>query len=110
MTNASKEKAKFRQSSKWYNFRKLMRKNNKVDYVTGYPLRKGWQLHHLDMSLEHYKLLDPINFTCLNRKTHDIVHFLFRYKNWRECLKHLEIVLSRMEELNNRELEENEKE
>ena len=101
MTKASKEKAKFRQTSTWKKFRKVMHKaGGGVDYCTGKPLYKGWQLHHLDMALEHYKQLDQCNFRCLNRTTHEIIHFLFRYKNYKEILKNIEDILDKMTELN----------
>ena len=97
MTNASKEKAKFRNTSRWKKFRKEMyKKADGKDFLTGKPLRKGWQLHHLDMSLDNYKVLSPERFVCLNRTTHEMVHFLFRYKNYKDILRQANSVLDEM--------------
>lgn len=102
MTKEAREKSDFRKTSKWKYFRKDLQKKRKVDAVTGKPLLKGWQLHHCDMSTTNYKdLSNEDNFECLNINTHKVVHFLFRYKNWRELLKNLERILEKMETLNN---------
>lgn len=97
---ASKEKAKFRRSSTWKKFRQKMKAKFKKDFITGRPLLKGFQVHHCDMSLENYKNLKEENFYCLNKTSHEIVHFLFRYKEWREILKRLKVILEKMEKLN----------
>ena len=99
-TTEAKEKAKFRRTAAWKKFRQKMRCKNKVDFVTDKPLLKGFQVHHCDMSLENYKNLKEENFYCLNKTTHEIIHFLFRYKNWRELLDRIRIVLEKMEKLN----------
>lgn len=100
MTKEAKLKTKFRQSSKWKNFRKYMKKRQGVDFVTQKPLLSGFQLHHEDMSAENYENLNPDNFVCLNRTTHKVCHWLFRYTNWREILSNLYIILEKMERLN----------
>lgn len=100
MTPASKEKAKFRRTAKWKSFRIKMKNKYKKDFITDKPLLKGFQVHHCDMKLENYKNLKEENFYCLNKSSHEIVHFLFRYKNWRDILKRLKIVLEKMEKLN----------
>ena len=103
MTEEEKYKRKVRSSSKWKKFRAWIKKTRKVDEVTGKPLIKGWQLHHMDMSLEHYDdLTCPENFSCLNKTSHKVVHWLFRYDNWQEILKNLYMVLIKMEQLNNK--------
>lgn len=97
MTKESKAKTKFRSTSKWKNWRKYLKNKRKNDELTGSPLYSGWQCHHLDMSAEHYEDLREDKFCCLNRKSHDMIHFLFRYKNWKEILKNAEKILTKME-------------
>jgi DNA repair ATPase RecN len=100
-----KEKSKFRQSAKWKKFRNYMKKKNKKDFITNYPLRKSWNLHHLDLNEEHYEnLTNEENFMCLNKMTHETVHNLFRYYSKdKDVLKRLETVLNKMDKLNNSE-------
>lgn len=101
-TTESIEKRKFRQTSVWKNFRCYMKKKSKKDFVTQKPLTKAFQLHHCDMHIENYKKLDEENFYTLNNFTHDVVHWLFRYKDWRGLLERLAVILEKMEELNPR--------
>ena len=95
----AKLKAKFRNTAQWKKFRAYMYKlSGKKDALTGMPLRKGWQLHHLDMTPENYKDLNPENFCCLNRKSHELIHFLFNY----DCdtiLKNAKVILQKMKAL-----------
>ena len=100
MTLASKHKSKFRQTSKWKNFRKYMGNKYKTDFITGKPLLSGWQLHHLNMKDQDYEKLNEDDFVCLNRTTHKVAHFFFRYSNWRDCIRRLFSVLEKMEKLN----------
>jgi len=77
---SQKDKTKFRQSAKWKKFKVYMKKLKKVDCVTLFPLRKGHNLHHLDLNDEHYTDISDIShFEPLNRKTHETVHFLYSY-------------------------------
>lgn len=101
-TAESKEKSKFRRTSRWKKFRALIKKERQIDFITQKPLLKGWQLHHANMQLGTYSNLTPCNFFALNKTTHEIVHFLWRYKNWRELLERIVIVLEKMEQLNPR--------
>lgn len=102
-SKAQKEKTKFRKTVAWKKFKAFMKKkDNNKDQLTGRPLRRGWQLHHLDMSLENYKDLNPDNFVCLNRKSHELIHFLFNY----DCdfvLGNARKILLKMESLKNEE-------
>ncbi len=98
-TLLQKEKAKFRDSAVWKNFRNLLKKERKVDFVTGKPLRAGFQLHHCDLNPEHYKNLNPDNFVTLSRFSHSWVHKIYRY-NWEEVLARLAMVFRKMDELN----------
>lgn len=100
MTESAKEKAKFRTTTTWKDFRQKMRKERKVDAITGKPLSKSYNLHHCDMSDKNYTNLEEENFECLNSTSHDIIHFLFRYSNWREILQNIARILEKMEKLN----------
>ena len=103
MSKIQNKKSKFRSTSTWKSFRKLMKDKRKNDEVTGRPLLKGWNLHHCDLNEAHYEdISNEDNFKCLNKTTHEVIHWLFRYKNWREILKNIEILLEKMEKLNRR--------
>lgn len=94
-------KQKFRQSKAWKDFRKKMMNIQKVDQITLKKLLKGFHLHHLDMSAENYKDLNPNNFACLNKSLHEVVHTLYRYyRKDRDVLKRLKKILDKMIELN----------
>jgi len=99
MTNEAKMKSKFRTTSKWKNWRKYIAKlQNNKDYITGRPLTKGYQCHHLDESAENYKKLDAKNFICVNRTTHKMIHWAERY-DYNLIVTNLLEVLQRMEVL-----------
>lgn len=99
LTKEQKEKAKFRQTAAWKSFRQQLKKDRKVDFVTGKPLRAGFQVHHCDLNPEHYKNLDPNNYILFNRTFHEVVHEIYRY-NWQDVLARLAIVFRKMDELN----------
>lgn len=100
---SQKDKTKFRQSAKWKRFKVYMRKTKKVDCVTLYPLRKGHNLHHLDLDEAHYEdISDETHFEPLNRKTHETVHFLYPYYVKDEkIIDRLRDLLERMRVINN---------
>ena len=99
---ASDKKAKLRATKEWKAFRlKIAEKQDKKDFITGKPLRKGYNVHHLDMSAENYDKLIDENFIALNKQTHDALHFLFRYyQNDKDILEKFKKVLDKMVELN----------
>ena len=99
---ASEKKAKLRATKEWKTFRtKVSEKQGKKDFITGKPLRKGYNCHHLDMSAENYDKLVEENFIAVNKQTHDALHFLFRYyKNDKDILEKFKEVLDKMVELN----------
>lgn len=101
---SQKDKAKFRATRRWQNFRKDMYdKANGKDAITGKPLRKGhWNLHHMDLDSAHYEVLEDDRFLCLNNQTHDFIHWAYRYyRNEGEAFIHnFEDALERMKELN----------
>lgn len=101
MSKAQNKKSKFRSTSTWKKFRKSMKDKQKTDIITGKPLLKGFNLHHCDLNEEHYEdISKEDNFVCLNKTTHEVVHWLFRYKNWREVLQNLYKLLEKMEKIN----------
>lgn len=100
MTAEARAKSNFRKTSKWKNFRKRLKKERRVDEVTQKPLYKGFEVHHCDMSPEHYTTLNPINFVACNKKTHEVIHWLFSYADWRGVLMRLYVILEKMEKLN----------
>lgn len=80
MNETQKAKKKFRQTREWKEFRKLMfSKSGKIDCITGKPLRKGWQLHHLNLDETQYADLNENNFICLNNLTHKFIHWCYGY-------------------------------
>lgn len=95
-------KSKFRASKEWKTFRiKVAEKQDKKDIITGKPLIKGYNCHHLDMSPENYDSLTEENFIAVNKATHEALHFLFRYyKNDKDILNRIKQVLDKMVELN----------
>lgn len=91
-----KEKTKFRSSAKWKKFRAFMKKQyNRVDLITGKPLYKGWALHHKDE--KNYDDLSPEKFICLNKQTHEVVHWLARYSNYERVCQNLITLIKEME-------------
>lgn len=101
-TAESKAKAKFRRTAKWKNFRKMLKKKRKVDFVTQKPLLKGFQVHHANMQLGMYNVLDEDEYYTLSKTSHEVVHWLFRYTDWRDMLNRLYTILEHMERVNPR--------
>ena len=99
---AKDAKAKFRQTKEWKTFRiKIAEKQDNKDIITGKPLRKCYNCHHLDMSAENYDQLTEENFIALNKQTHETLHFLFRYcQKDPTVLDRLKTFLEKMNELN----------
>lgn len=80
MNSGQRRKTKFRSSAVWKKFRSRLKSERKVDEITRKPLLKGFQLHHLDLDENHYEdISDETHFSCLNRQTHDMIHWLLRY-------------------------------
>lgn len=102
LTKEQKEKAKFRQTAVWKNFRNMLKKQRKVDFLTEKPLRAGFQVHHCDLNPEHYKNLDPDDFYTLSRSSHEYIHWGFRYPDWEFLLLRTAHVWLQMDKLNNK--------
>lgn len=79
MSEISKEKSKFRNTKAWKEFRKQMKENQKIDYLTLSKLTSKYELHHclLTDDIEQYKDLDVTKFICLNNMSHSMVHFFY---------------------------------
>ena len=92
------------QLAKWLKELKTLRqkKTRKNDEVTGAKLYKGFQVHHLDLNPDNYSKLDEENFACLNRQTHDFIHWAFRYydKDPDGFIERFEKILKKMHEIN----------
>lgn len=103
LNDIQKQKKKFRNSSKWLRFRKhISNKFGNKDVITGYPLRKGWNLHHIVLDETKYEdITNEDNFVPLNKQTHETLHICYRY----QCLDssfmdRLKTIVDRMIELN----------
>lgn len=102
MTEIEKAKKKFRATKNWKNFRMKMKRVSKNRCcLTGALLRKGFQVHHLDLNPEHYEDLNEENFVCLNKKSHECIHFLYCYYEKDEgILDRLKEILDKMKAIN----------
>ena len=77
---SQQKKTAFRATRKWTKFRELLKMDRPFDELTLKPLRKGWNLHHMDLREENYEdLSDEDNFMCLNKMTHQLIHDGYRY-------------------------------
>ena len=97
-------KTKFRSTKKWKDFRDKVRHQQKVDPITGQKLTRMANLHHLDLSEEHYEdLSNEDNFVFLNQLSHKVVHFFFskaKPTQWRERIERIIPILEAMERIN----------
>ena len=76
------KKTKFRQSYKWKRLRNRLKTERVCDEITGDLLSTGWSLHHVDMNESHYtNITNEDNFMCLNRQTHEFLHWLLSHYN-----------------------------
>jgi hypothetical protein len=79
----------FRKTKIWTSFRKLFEnkgvkkfKNGKekpikeVDFLTGNPLKKGFNLHHMRLDPRLYTDLEKEFFIPLNSQSHDVLHWI----------------------------------
>ena len=107
-TYNQKSKKKFRDSKRWKDFRRQMyEQSGRECAVTGNRLTRLWQLHHMDMSEEHYENLKPENFVCLSWNMHKVVHALFvksKPRDWRKRVLNLIKILKSMEKLNSKSM------
>ena len=83
LNEIQKAKKKFRQSAKWLKFRKYIAdKFGKKDAISGYPLRKGWNLHHISLDEGKYEdITNEDNFIPLNKQMHEVLHICYKYQS-----------------------------
>lgn len=105
-----RDKAKIRKSKEWNQLRiDVAAKFNNRDAITGEPLRKMWNLHHMDLDEAHYDDFTMENdfgmdrFIPLNHTTHELLHSLYRSatrkKNPRNMEQFFENLLKRIKEM-----------
>lgn len=70
----SKVKDLFRRTTIWKDFRNRLKKERKVDQLTGRKLTKTWNCHHQRFDSRLYTDLDEQYFSCLNNQMHDLLH------------------------------------
>lgn len=101
MTN-QRMKTKFRRSARWTRFRKAIKKEQRIDPITGSPLTPKANLHHLDLDEQHYTdISDRSRFIMLNKTSHELVHFVYSsHDGWQHALAALADICSRMDDLN----------
>lgn len=109
------EKSWFRTTHAWVDFRKTFEvdtykelKNGKkkpikaVDYLTGNPLKKGYQLHHMDLNSQHYTDLIREYFIPLNPQSHDTLHWAYTQMcKDKDFINRFVDLLNKMYEINN---------
>lgn len=97
----NEKKKEVRKSKAWKDFTKELKAERKVDALTLKKLRKGSMTHHMDLNPDNYDKLVKENFECLNMKSHDVVHFMYKYyKKDPEVLDRLKAILHKMVLLN----------
>lgn len=73
-----------------------------TDPITGNPLSKKFNLHHLDLNPEHYTDLNKENFVALNQQSHTVLHWIYtQYCKDPTVIDKIEKLVLRMYELNN---------
>ena len=70
-----KQKAEFRTTKFWTEFRKRLFNERKVDYLTHRKLQKKYNLHHMRFDPSIYTELDENFFRCYNSNSHDVLHW-----------------------------------
>lgn len=102
MNNTEKNKRKFRNSSKWKNFRKYISdKFDKTDPISHKSLRKGYTVHHLLLDKNKYEELKEENFIPLNKQMHDVIHICYNYaKNDEKFMERLYYYVKLMIDIN----------
>ena len=95
-------KKRLRASSAWKKLRSKLKAERRVDEITLQPLRKGFNLHHKDLSVLHYAdITDESRFSVLNKNTHEMVHWLYGYyRKDPSVITRLEALMIEMTKLN----------
>lgn len=93
------ERKRFRHSNAWKAFKEKIRLKHSIDAITKEFLVKGWNLHHLDLNTRRYDILEPEKFACLNPKTHEVIHEVYKwYRKDKKVLERMKDILEKMEE------------
>lgn len=105
VTKETDPKVLFRRSKAWSNFRLKLRKKQKYDYVTGSPLAKNANCHHLCEDPKQYEdISDEERFVMLNSTSHTVIHYLWgdgkRRYDWKERLQKLKELCEMMDAAN----------
>lgn len=76
-----KVRRRLRQSKKWKTLRHQKNvEQGGMDPISLKKLTKQCNLHHLDDRFENYTKIDnPDNFVLLNKRTHEMLHFIYTY-------------------------------
>ena len=59
-----------------------MNEQGSIDPITKHKLCKGWNLHHRHVTAdidEYQDISNPEHYVCLNKETHKMLHWLYRY-------------------------------
>jgi hypothetical protein len=79
MNEAQRKKRNFRARKAWKLFKLKKKKEcGGIDKITLHKLSKRFELHHEDLREENYEVLND-NFLPCNNKTHEVIHWLWRY-------------------------------
>lgn len=98
----AKARSKFRATAVWKKLRIRLKKERKVDEVTNRTLIKGFSLHHCDLNPAHYQMIeDEERFACLNKRTHEFIHWLYPYyRDDKKVIERIIAILDKMVKLN----------
>lgn len=101
MTDTQRKKRNFRARKIWKLFKLKKKKEcGGIDEITLHKLSKRWELHHEDLREENYEVLND-NFLPCNNKTHDVIHWLWRYYvDDPAIIDRLKAELEKMKEIN----------
>jgi hypothetical protein len=79
LNEAQRRKRNFRAKKVWKLFKLKKKKEcGGIDKITLHKLSKRFELHHEDLREENYEVLND-NFLPCNNKTHEVIHWLYRY-------------------------------
>ena len=101
MTDAQRKKRNFRARKIWKLFKlKKIKECGGIDKITLHKLSKRFELHHEDLREENYEVLND-NFLPCNNKTHEVIHWLWRYYlEDPEIIDRLKAEMERMKAIN----------
>lgn len=104
MSDNEKRKAKFRATKRWKEFRKYLKKKQKVDPVTGSPLNTTCTCHHLCTDINQYEIIGEDRQIMVNARTHDTIHYFYgderQRHDWRKRILIMIRILKLMDKFN----------